>query len=145
MPNHLNTFTQLHQLDYPTQLTGDQRSPLSRTKDNADHAGLSQLSELWKEKPQFTDKAYKALLNNNWLIAQEAMETTDAAVDGWITDSNSSRITVSPLKISTHTELLTKLANSQEETSRSLNSLMSQPVTLTPWPLPAFNNPSLLP
>ena len=53
----------------------------SKTKVNADHAGLSQPLVFLNLLPDKMDKV-SAFLNNNLLIAQAAMEIKDATEDG---------------------------------------------------------------
>jgi hypothetical protein len=64
-------------------LTGFQVEPSleSRTKDNADHAGLSQLPEPLKDGGRLPTEVSHLSLNNNSLIAQEAMETMPVMED----------------------------------------------------------------
>lgn len=51
---------------------------MSRTKVNADHAGLSQLLDQWKEFTSLKKAASSLSQNNSWLTAQNPMEITDA-------------------------------------------------------------------
>lgn len=55
-------------------------SPQSRTKDHADHVGLSQPPESLKDTGRLTRDNSQISLNNNWLIVQ--LLTTDVTVDG---------------------------------------------------------------
>ena len=65
------------------QFTGPPKELLLqlKTKDNADHAGLSQPQELLKELNSLPLENLLPSLNNNLLTAQPHLETTDAMVD----------------------------------------------------------------
>lgn len=58
--------------------------PEWRTREAVDHAGLSRLSELWKDTVLFTEEAWLSSLNSSWLIALDLMEPNamDAMEDG---------------------------------------------------------------
>jgi len=64
----------------PPQLIGEPRetSQPSRIKDNAVHAGPSQLPDHWNQKMPSTDLDSETSLNNNWLIAHPVTEIWDA-------------------------------------------------------------------
>jgi len=52
-------------------------SPQSRTKDNADLAGLSPQPDLWKVATLSPLECWSPSLNKTWLIAQLPKETKD--------------------------------------------------------------------
>ena len=121
---------------------GNPKVPLhqSRTKVNADHAGLSQLLEDLKVSARLPTEPLKASQNNNSLIAQPNTETMPATVDLWTTPSNSLRTTESFTKINIPTRLLNKPALKLEDHSRFQASLISRTATL--WLLPSSEDPS---
>ena len=82
-----------------------------RTKDNADHAGLSPPQVQLKEPTNLLETLLPHSLNNNLLIAQDHTETRDATVDLWTTLSNILNPRNSRLKVTTHTMLMTHPAN----------------------------------
>merc|ERR1719454_2755668 len=92
--------------------TGEQRVqlPKLRTKDNADHAGpsqlLVQLREPWLSRLETSNHS----LSNNLLTATES-KTKDAMVDSWTMPSNTLSQTHSSLSLHTHTTPRERLAN----------------------------------
>ena len=68
--NHKRLFT-LTLKTYLLQSTGEQKvqSMLFKTKDNADHAGLSHQLQQWKELISLKLELFSSFLNNNLLIA----------------------------------------------------------------------------
>jgi hypothetical protein len=134
-----------------TPLTGELDLPLpldpSKTKDNADHAGLSPLLDLLKEPLPFSEPKNSNLsLNLNWLTAHHPTETKDAMEDLWTTLSNMLKNTESPLKTNTHTTQSLEDAKSKEEISKSHLTMMlpKEMLTNSPSPLPNNQFPSLL-
>lgn len=114
----------------PPLLTGELEPPSLldplKTKDNVDHAGLSQLSDLLKELLPYSElKLFNLSLKNNWLTAHPLKETKDATEDLWTTLSNGSSKTVLPLKTNTHINQLTENAKLPKELSISHHSKMS--------------------
>merc|ERR1711990_377469 len=90
----------------PTSLipsTGEPRvpSPQLRTRDNADHAGLSPLLVPLRELCSSPLEPSNPTLSNNSLTAPS--KTPVATVDSWTTLSNTLRPTHSSLRLSTHT------------------------------------------
>lgn len=105
----------------------DQLSPLdpSKTKDNADHAGLFPLLDLLKEPvPYLEPKNSNHSLNLNLLTAHPVMETKDAMEDLWTMLSNLLKNTESPLNQPTLTDLFLEAVNLKEETLKSLHTPM---------------------
>jgi len=72
---------------------GDQRPPVLRTKDHADHAGPSPPLDLLKPDTTLPLDHSSHSPNNNWLIAHQHTETLDAMEDGWTKPSHTSRPT----------------------------------------------------
>ena len=75
-----------------TQLTGELKELLIqlKTKDNVDHAGLSQPLEQLKELNSLPPENLHLTLNNNSLIAHHHSETKVAMEDSWTMLSNTS-------------------------------------------------------
>jgi hypothetical protein len=76
-PQKTSNFTQLPPLTGPLK----EKSQELKTKDNVDHAGHSQPPVLLNHGLCSVEN-HGIFQNNNWLIVQPAMETTDATVDG---------------------------------------------------------------
>ena len=76
-----------------SQRTGETKEPsmMSRTKDNADHAGLSQLLLPLKVPTILSTTDSILFQSNNSLIAIRE-STTDAKVDLWTTLSNTLKL-----------------------------------------------------
>lgn len=98
-------------------LTGllKEQLPVLRTKDNADHAGLSPQPVQLKEPTNLLETLLPHSLKNNLLIAQDHTETKDAQVELWTTLSNILNPRNSRLKVTTHTMLMTHPANMTQE------------------------------
>jgi hypothetical protein len=64
----------------PLLLIGDpkEKFQMLKTRDNVDHAGLSQPPDHWNQNLPFMVQVWEISLNNNWLIAHKTMETRDA-------------------------------------------------------------------
>jgi hypothetical protein len=78
-----------------------------KTKEVVDHAGHSLLLELFNHG-LFSNLPHGTSQNNNLLIAQEAMETKDATVDGHQTLLNMSKTQDYKLNLLIHMLLKTK-------------------------------------
>lgn len=100
-----NTMSNTSQEENPTLhlLTGPPKelSPPLKTKDHADHAGLSVLPDLLKEPTSTPRENCYLSLNKNQLTVLHLSETQDVMEDSWMTVSNSSKKTESRLKITT--------------------------------------------
>jgi hypothetical protein len=107
-----------------------------KIKDHADHAGHLLLLELLKDGGNLLEEVSHLSLNNNLLIAQQAMELKLAMVDYLMMPSNIQEITDLLLKLPIHTRLLNKLAKPTLEHTRTPNTLMflDAPTLLTPSP-----------
>ncbi len=101
-----------------------------RIKDNAVHVGLSQPPVLWKVWANSLSEVFKASLSNNSLTVQDHSETKPVTEVWWTTLSNTSRLTVSFMKMNTHTRLSSKLVLKTQELSRFQVSLTSRTATL---------------
>lgn len=77
--------------------------PQLRTKDSADHAGLSQLLALLKVLCSLRLNTFFPSLSNNSLIVQEAMVTWAVTEVLWIMPSNILRPTVLKLNLNMDT------------------------------------------
>ena len=95
----------------------------SRTKEIVVHAGLSALSPLSSHSPWWKDKPL-LFPNNNWSTAQRNTEMMDATVDTITKVWPTSRTTVSPLVLLTHTSPRLKPASLMEDHSRFQESVL---------------------
>jgi hypothetical protein len=98
-----------------------EKSPPSKIKEAADHAGLSVQLVSSNHGLYSRDKA-SACLNNSLWIAQLLSEITDAMEDGHQAPSTTSKPTVLPHHLNIHTELSTKTAVKTEEASNYLHT-----------------------
>lgn len=92
-----------------------------KTKEAVDHAGHSLPPELFNHG-LFSDLPHGTSQNNNLLIAQEAMETKDAMVDGHQMLLNMFKLQDYKLNLLIHMLLKTKHAKCKEEVLKSLQS-----------------------
>ena len=129
------TTNQLPQMVTPPQSTGERKtpSPQSRTKDNVDHAGLSQPPVQLKVSMPSPTKISSPSPNNNSLIAPNLMMVTKVAmVEKWILLSNTSKPT--KLKKNQTTDIKESMALAttmpQRESSALKASLMFLKATL---------------
>lgn len=111
-------------------LTGPpkEKSPPSRTKDNVDHAGLSQPPALLNHGLFSTDKMSTSL-NNNLLTAQDLKETKDAMEDGHPALLTTLRLTESPQLLPIPMSLRIKPAKLKVDHSKSTASPASADAT----------------
>jgi len=121
-----------------TPSTGDNKEllPPSRTKDNADLAGLSLLLDLLKEPTSMPTNNCSLSLNSNWLIALNLSEMLDAMEDGWTLPSNTFNKTELPLKTNILIRDQPKNANPSLLPSKSQVLLMFLKTPLLKWLLP---------
>ena len=105
-------MSDISSLPMPRMSTGEDLvpSPLLRTKDHADHAGLSQPPDHLRQLTTSARKHSRASLSSSSSTAQPAMATKAAMVDSWIRPSSTSRKTQKNLSQFTLIAVLTENA-----------------------------------